>query len=397
MIKNTPSVQKDKSWRTVAEMLVADVILLVVLALVISQLIRFPCVTPPASTWSLAIGTFFFCHLICRFLSEPIKDYFVNRNTLAQLRHKVIELFNDDEVRNLCFDLGVDYDNLPGNAKPGKVRELIIELDRRQNISKLFELCRKERPDSGWDSVFIGSPLVELREFIVTNFDAQELRTLCFDLSVNHKSPPATVAEDKARELITSAYLDRRIGISALTERCRKQHPEVGWDAVVESSVQADATEIGSKRDNPVVSLLGKVHPGPEILPDLWLGVLTVASIVGAAALVLSHPWPFTPIEPTPSIESFSVRYPGQPASRGSDAIEVFEGDQVEIEAILRGSASTLCTWFAEKGTRHPAEGCATLYSAPFGETSDVLNVKVQSLCKTREAYSGLSVIVKTR
>jgi hypothetical protein len=40
---------------------------------------------------------------------------------LAMLRHNVTGYFNDGELRNLCFDLGVDYESLPGQGKEGKV------------------------------------------------------------------------------------------------------------------------------------------------------------------------------------------------------------------------------------------------------------------------------------
>jgi hypothetical protein len=33
---------------------------------------------------------------------------------LAQLRENLINCFNDEELRDLCFDMGVDYESMTG-------------------------------------------------------------------------------------------------------------------------------------------------------------------------------------------------------------------------------------------------------------------------------------------
>ena len=55
-------------------------------------------------------------------------------------------LFNDDELRTLCFDLGVPYEHLPGSTPLGKARELIMYCDRRNLLKKLFDKVKAERP-----------------------------------------------------------------------------------------------------------------------------------------------------------------------------------------------------------------------------------------------------------
>ena len=42
----------------------------------------------------------------------------------SQLRQTLSSRFNESELRTLCFDLKVDYDDLPGKAKSDKAREL---------------------------------------------------------------------------------------------------------------------------------------------------------------------------------------------------------------------------------------------------------------------------------
>ena len=53
--------------------------------------------------------------------------------------------FDEEELRTLCFKLGVDYDSLPAKGKGGKVRELITRLDRRNVIPTLVETGKQSR------------------------------------------------------------------------------------------------------------------------------------------------------------------------------------------------------------------------------------------------------------
>ena len=69
---------------------------------------------------------------------------------LAQLRHNLAEHFSDEELRVLCFDLRVDYHELPGEAKSVKVVELISYLERRDRLSELVRKCSELRPNVAW-------------------------------------------------------------------------------------------------------------------------------------------------------------------------------------------------------------------------------------------------------
>ncbi|MEZ4591811.1 MAG: hypothetical protein R3D55_11825 [Chloroflexota bacterium] len=55
-------------------------------------------------------------------------------------------LFSEDELITLCFELGIDYELLPGSSKLGKAREIIKFCDRRGLLKKLHEKVRAERP-----------------------------------------------------------------------------------------------------------------------------------------------------------------------------------------------------------------------------------------------------------
>jgi len=68
----------------------------------------------------------------------------------AKLRKNLVKYFSDSELRDLCFDLGVNYDDLPGLGKGDKARELIAYLERRGRIFELVEACRQRRPNESW-------------------------------------------------------------------------------------------------------------------------------------------------------------------------------------------------------------------------------------------------------
>jgi len=69
---------------------------------------------------------------------------------LARLHQNLAAHFGDEELRSLCFDLGVDYANLPAEGKDGKARELVAYCERRGRIPELVEMCRNLRPNVEW-------------------------------------------------------------------------------------------------------------------------------------------------------------------------------------------------------------------------------------------------------
>jgi hypothetical protein len=80
----------------------------------------------------------------------------VSSEEWAALRRQLDEAFNDSELRNLCFDLGVSYDDLNGENKSDKARELISHLGRRGRIEALVALCSQLRPAVAWGAA--GAP-----------------------------------------------------------------------------------------------------------------------------------------------------------------------------------------------------------------------------------------------
>ncbi|WP_420627389.1 hypothetical protein [Candidatus Leptofilum sp.] len=72
---------------------------------------------------------------------------------LRKLLRAINDSFSEDDLRDLCFELRLDFENLPGSVKKDKVRELIIHFDRRKRINVLVEAFREMRPHVDIDAI----------------------------------------------------------------------------------------------------------------------------------------------------------------------------------------------------------------------------------------------------
>jgi len=61
----------------------------------------------------------------------------------VELLRKLDAHLNDEETRTLMFELGVDYDNLPATTKKGKLRELILFMERQSQSPRLWQFLRQ--------------------------------------------------------------------------------------------------------------------------------------------------------------------------------------------------------------------------------------------------------------
>ena len=78
----------------------------------------------------------------------------MNSNEYLSTLHNLIDQsFSLEEVHDLCFTLGVDYDSISGNGKGAKIRELILWLARRGRLPDLLVAVRGERPNIDWPPI----------------------------------------------------------------------------------------------------------------------------------------------------------------------------------------------------------------------------------------------------
>lgn len=69
----------------------------------------------------------------------------------TKLRQLLSTHFNEGELRTLCFDLNMEYDDLIGAGPADKARELISYLERHSRIDELLVVGKRVRPDVPWE------------------------------------------------------------------------------------------------------------------------------------------------------------------------------------------------------------------------------------------------------
>jgi hypothetical protein len=71
----------------------------------------------------------------------------------SKLRQLILDYFNQVELRELCFELSIPYEQLPGDNLSAKVLELIGFCERRGRMEELLGKCQQSRPNAPWDRI----------------------------------------------------------------------------------------------------------------------------------------------------------------------------------------------------------------------------------------------------
>lgn len=74
---------------------------------------------------------------------------------LRKLLRAINDSFSEDDLRDLCFELRLDFENLPGTVKKDKVRELIIHFDRRKRVNVLVAAFSELRPQVNIEAIIV--------------------------------------------------------------------------------------------------------------------------------------------------------------------------------------------------------------------------------------------------
>ena len=69
---------------------------------------------------------------------------------LIHLQRQLVEYFDLSELKTLCFELGMDYDELGGETKSDKARELVKAAYRNGRVPDVVQRCEEVRPNVVW-------------------------------------------------------------------------------------------------------------------------------------------------------------------------------------------------------------------------------------------------------
>ena len=82
---------------------------------------------------------------------ETATNESIANNTAAQEIHQVLlRHFNLEDLRTLCFDLNLEYDDLKGEGRAAKARELVKQMLREQRLPYLQTAIKRARPTVRW-------------------------------------------------------------------------------------------------------------------------------------------------------------------------------------------------------------------------------------------------------
>ena len=67
------------------------------------------------------------------------------------LRNELNTRFSLNDLRTICYDLGIDFEILEGPEKTGKVISLLLAVEHQHRVNELIDICKSERPYVDWD------------------------------------------------------------------------------------------------------------------------------------------------------------------------------------------------------------------------------------------------------
>lgn len=201
-----------------------------------------------------------------------------DRDFLAELLEILRSRFSEEELRDLCFHLGVDYYDLTAESRAGKARELLIHLEQRDRIGELVTTIQQQRPDIPWPPKKL-SPSSRL--------SALEQLPPSYDVFLSYNIEDQTMAEQIAKGL-------KDVGLRVNWEL----RPGQTWlEALVEGANESKSTVvlvgpsgIGDWADEEAKRVLQKyVQEGKTIIPVILPGVASrprLPSFLGQRAVV---------------------------------------------------------------------------------------------------------------
>lgn len=152
-----------------------------------------------------------------------------NKSTFTQFHGQLKEAYNSEELRTLCADLNVPYDDLRGESRSDRMRELVLQMQRERRLADLLRLCMHQRPHFTWptaEKLTAPSPLAG-------PFDARSLPQLIPYL-VNRETQQKRLEEalqdfleaQQKRPFICLVYGDRYQSHHKFLERVLERLPE---------------------------------------------------------------------------------------------------------------------------------------------------------------------------
>ena len=77
-------------------------------------------------------------------INNPLIDE--TKINLGKLREFTVNFFSESDLRDICFDEDIDFENLLGPRKSDRARDLVIHFKQRGRLADFVSICCKKRP-----------------------------------------------------------------------------------------------------------------------------------------------------------------------------------------------------------------------------------------------------------
>jgi V8-like Glu-specific endopeptidase len=103
---------------------------------------------------------------------------------LTTIHQLLLQHFDEQELIDICFGLGITYEDLPPGARSSKARELILYVQRRGRLDDLRTVVSQKRPHAVWPSegTTSDSPAVPVTAWQLERDDFDHLVRLLVEL-----------------------------------------------------------------------------------------------------------------------------------------------------------------------------------------------------------------------
>ena len=180
---------------------------------------------------------------------------FSKRLLVNAIPEKANGIGRSELMRTTFTQLAVDLDQLPLDDPPSHPFSILANLPLPVYITTSYytfleealraagkaprtEICYWQdelkaipRKENGTGS----SSMSQVREVLTERLDDEEIRTLCFDLSIDYESLTGMGKAGKVRELV--AYMKRYDRLEELIDHVQRQRPDIDWSPVTQPDV----------------------------------------------------------------------------------------------------------------------------------------------------------------
>ena len=185
---------------------------------------------------------------------------------LVRLHRFIVQYYSLEELRTICFGLGINYDNLGGEGVNAKVRELLLNLGRGRRFDKLMDYLSQTRPNSFYQAGFgTNSEFLDILYSQLPSISADEPR-----------SRDEHILLRKVKTFWIEGVLENSLYGAALIELDKKYRPEYldyPWEMVVQ---RFDSEDQVLPKDKGIIEVFDEANEALLILGEPGSGKTTM-------------------------------------------------------------------------------------------------------------------------